>query len=168
MPRRSRTKLDITSSKDETKANAVSKKNPHAVALGRLGGKKGGKARAAALTAERRIAISKAAAASRWGDPEKRLDEKRNKFVVQKANSYLRKLRLKKTAPHRKRANQLARQQKAKGKERKQILYSLANVSEDEYSVDDTAAIHDVLCTHMNPEEASELLIEWQMEAFTA
>jgi hypothetical protein len=41
-------------------------KNPHAVALGRLGGQKGGKARAKALTPARRRAIAKAAAAKRW------------------------------------------------------------------------------------------------------
>lgn len=43
-------------------------KNPAAVALGRLGGLKGGKVRAAKLTAEERSAIAKRAAAARWGD----------------------------------------------------------------------------------------------------
>jgi hypothetical protein len=43
-------------------------KNPAAVALGRLGGVKGGKARAQSLSAERRIEIAKQAAASRWKD----------------------------------------------------------------------------------------------------
>jgi hypothetical protein len=43
------------------------KKNPHAVALGRKGGKIGGKARAKALTAERKREIAKAAAEARWG-----------------------------------------------------------------------------------------------------
>lgn len=42
-------------------------KNPHAVALGKLGGAKGGKARAKALTPERRKAIARKAAKSRWG-----------------------------------------------------------------------------------------------------
>ena len=42
-------------------------KNPAAVALGRLGGLKGGKARAAKLTAKRREAIAKNAAKARWG-----------------------------------------------------------------------------------------------------
>lgn len=42
-------------------------KNEAAVALGRLGGKKGGAARAAALTPERRSEIAKRAAAGRWG-----------------------------------------------------------------------------------------------------
>lgn len=42
-------------------------KNPAAVALGRLGGLKGGKARAAKLTAKKRSEIAKKAAAARWG-----------------------------------------------------------------------------------------------------
>lgn len=41
-------------------------KNPAAVALGRLGGLKGGKARAASLTKEKRAEIAKKAAAARW------------------------------------------------------------------------------------------------------
>ena len=41
-------------------------KNPAAVALGRLGGLKGGKARAANLSAARRKAIARQAAKSRW------------------------------------------------------------------------------------------------------
>ena len=41
-------------------------KNPAAVALGRLGGKKGGKARAAKLTKEQRSAIARKAARVRW------------------------------------------------------------------------------------------------------
>jgi hypothetical protein len=43
-------------------------KNPAAVALGRLGGLKGGKARAAKLTPEQRAEIAKKAAAKRWGN----------------------------------------------------------------------------------------------------
>lgn len=42
-------------------------KNPAAVALGRLGGLKGGKARAAKLSAARRSEIAKKAAVARWG-----------------------------------------------------------------------------------------------------
>ena len=42
-------------------------KNPAAVALGRLGGKKGGKARAEKLSQKRRSEIAKKAAAARWG-----------------------------------------------------------------------------------------------------
>ena len=41
-------------------------KNPHAVALGRLGGLKGGKARAKSLTAKRRKSIAQKAAIARW------------------------------------------------------------------------------------------------------
>jgi hypothetical protein len=41
-------------------------KNPAAVALGRLGGLKGGKARAQKLSAAKRKAIAKKAAAARW------------------------------------------------------------------------------------------------------
>lgn len=41
-------------------------KNPAAVELGRLGGKRGGTARAAKLTAERRSEIARRAAAARW------------------------------------------------------------------------------------------------------
>jgi hypothetical protein len=41
--------------------------NPHAAALGRLGGLKGGPARAQALSAERRREIARRAARKRWG-----------------------------------------------------------------------------------------------------
>ena len=41
-------------------------KNPHAVALGRMGGLKGGKARAERLTPEQRQEIAKKAAQTRW------------------------------------------------------------------------------------------------------
>jgi hypothetical protein len=42
-------------------------KNPAAVALGKLGGKKGGKARAAKLSPAKRKQIAKNAARKRWG-----------------------------------------------------------------------------------------------------
>ena len=42
------------------------RKNPHAVALGRKGGLRGGVARAAILTAEQRSQIARAAATARW------------------------------------------------------------------------------------------------------
>lgn len=42
-------------------------KNPHAVALGKLGGAKGGKVRAQTLTAKRRRQIAMKAARARWG-----------------------------------------------------------------------------------------------------
>jgi len=41
-------------------------KNPHAVALGKLGGAKGGKVRAAKLSAKRRKEIARKAALTRW------------------------------------------------------------------------------------------------------
>jgi len=41
-------------------------KNPHAVALGRLGGQKGGKARAESLSPRKRKMIAKRAAQARW------------------------------------------------------------------------------------------------------
>jgi hypothetical protein len=41
-------------------------KNPHAVALGRLGGQKGGKARAKVLSKKRRKKIATMAAEARW------------------------------------------------------------------------------------------------------
>lgn len=43
-------------------------KNPFAVALGRLGASKGGKARAESLTATKRKQIAKKAAKARWAD----------------------------------------------------------------------------------------------------
>jgi hypothetical protein len=43
-------------------------KNPHAVALGRLGGQKGGYARAKKLSPARRKQIAKNAARKRWGE----------------------------------------------------------------------------------------------------
>jgi hypothetical protein len=54
-------------------AEVPSEKNPHAVALGRLGGAKGGKARAAKLTPEQRSEISRKAAKARW---EKKAEQK--------------------------------------------------------------------------------------------
>jgi hypothetical protein len=41
-------------------------KNPHAAALGRLGGQRGGPARAASLSPARRRQIAKKAALARW------------------------------------------------------------------------------------------------------
>lgn len=46
-------------------------KDPAAVALGRKGGLKGGKARAAKLSKKRRTEIAKKAAAARWADEAK-------------------------------------------------------------------------------------------------
>ena len=46
-------------------------KDPAAVALGRKGGLKGGKARAASMTKKQRVASAKKAAAARWGKKSK-------------------------------------------------------------------------------------------------
>jgi hypothetical protein len=50
---------------------AKPEKNPAAIALGRLGGLKGGKARAAKLTAEQKHQIAANAAAVRWAHHRK-------------------------------------------------------------------------------------------------
>lgn len=47
-------------------SNTKPEKNQAAVALGRLGGLKGGKARAAKLTPEQRSEIARRAAKARW------------------------------------------------------------------------------------------------------
>ncbi len=48
------------------------KKNPHAVALGKLGGSKGGKVRAARLTPEQRSQIARKAVLARWAKEKKK------------------------------------------------------------------------------------------------
>lgn len=62
---RAKSIVDIATGEVE-EAPIVSDKNPAAVALGKLGGKKGGKARAESLTPERRAEIAKKAAEKRW------------------------------------------------------------------------------------------------------
>lgn len=62
-------KLIVDMATGETAPEAAPKgpgKNPAAVALGKLGGAKGGKARAAKLSPEERQEIAKRAAAARW------------------------------------------------------------------------------------------------------
>ena len=51
---------------EQSQPELVDGKNPHAVALGRLGGKKGGPARAKSMTPEQRKEIAKNAAQARW------------------------------------------------------------------------------------------------------
>lgn len=51
---------------DQPNQHEQSEKNPAAVALGRLGGLKGGAARAKKLTAEERSEIASLAAQARW------------------------------------------------------------------------------------------------------
>ena len=52
-----------------TPIGAKPEKNPAAVALGRLGGLKGGKARAEKLSSAKRKQIAKMAAKKRWNKP---------------------------------------------------------------------------------------------------
>jgi len=54
-----------------TPRSAEKDKNPAAVALGRLGGLKGGHARASSLSAEERSVSAKKAAIARWSRPVK-------------------------------------------------------------------------------------------------
>jgi hypothetical protein len=60
--------VDRLTGQNEDTENTPPEKNPAAVALGRLGGLKGGKARADSLTAERRKEIAQKAAEKRWGE----------------------------------------------------------------------------------------------------
>lgn len=75
MPKRSSKPRDLnamaaaiveSATTDHPRPDTDEAKNPAAVALGRLGGQKGGKARAARLTAEERSQIAKRAAEARW------------------------------------------------------------------------------------------------------
>ncbi len=75
MPKRSSKPRDLNAmaaaivdqaTSDEPETEPDEEKNPAAVALGRLGGQKGGKARAAKLTAEQRSEIARKAATARW------------------------------------------------------------------------------------------------------
>jgi hypothetical protein len=52
--------------REATEKHDPDARNPAAVALGRLGASKGGKARAAKLSAKRRAQIARAAAMKRW------------------------------------------------------------------------------------------------------
>jgi hypothetical protein len=56
----------VASATGDEPAEKPSTKNPAAVALGRLGGQKGGKARATKLTPEQRSEAAKLAATARW------------------------------------------------------------------------------------------------------
>jgi hypothetical protein len=58
-------------SSESAPTSKESTKNPHAVALGRLGGKKGGKARAEKLTPEQRSEIARKAVQARWAKKSK-------------------------------------------------------------------------------------------------
>lgn len=68
MPKHSSIKKDENQLAYAIMSEAVdSGKNPAAVALGHLGGLKGGRARAIKLSAKKRREIAKKAAESRWG-----------------------------------------------------------------------------------------------------
>lgn len=56
--------VDLTTG--EIEPEEVPEKNPHAVALGKIGGVKGGKSRAKNLSAKKRKEIAKKAAQARW------------------------------------------------------------------------------------------------------
>jgi len=60
------------SPKDEESPPEDSGKDPHAVALGRKGGKIGGKARAANMTPEERSEAARKAAIARWKKKRKK------------------------------------------------------------------------------------------------
>jgi hypothetical protein len=61
---------EATAEDEEPAAPQQQEKNPAAVALGRLGGKKGGRARAAKLTPEQRAEIARTAVMARWKKAE--------------------------------------------------------------------------------------------------
>ena len=61
---------EATSEASNEPRKADEGKNPAAVELGRLGGLKGGKARAKKLSPAKRKAIAKKAAAARWGNQD--------------------------------------------------------------------------------------------------
>jgi hypothetical protein len=76
MPKRSSKPRDLNqlakaivdqATSDEPEPDPYEGKYPAAVELGRLGGQKGGKARAAKLTADERSEIARKAATTRWG-----------------------------------------------------------------------------------------------------
>jgi len=52
------------------------KKNPHAVALGRLGGLKGGKARTAKLSPQERRDLARKAVTARWAKVREKAQQK--------------------------------------------------------------------------------------------
>ncbi len=58
--------VDLSTSDEQPAPAETPAKNPHAVALGKLGGAKGGHARAARLTADARREIAQKAARARW------------------------------------------------------------------------------------------------------
>ena len=71
MPKRSSSNPeDINETSFRVLRGATGEKNPAAVELGRLGGKKGGPARAAKLSPKKRQQIARKAAMKRWHPPQ--------------------------------------------------------------------------------------------------
>jgi len=68
--------VDSATTEELLEKAAQDGKNPAAVVLGRLGGLKGGKARAKKLSAKRRREIAKNAAQVRWTKVEEKSKEK--------------------------------------------------------------------------------------------
>lgn len=62
--------IDMTLGEAGPEPKAERVKNPAAVELGRLGGLKGGKARAAKLSGKKRSEIARRAAQARWSPPQ--------------------------------------------------------------------------------------------------
>jgi len=54
----------------------IREKNPHAMALGKMGGAKGGRTRAARLTPEERSASARKAALARWAQVRRTKEKK--------------------------------------------------------------------------------------------
>ena len=71
--------LSVGETEEAAPAPVDTGKDPAAVALGRRGGLKGGKARAKSLSAKRRKEIAKKAAKSRWSKPMQRKAKKGEK-----------------------------------------------------------------------------------------
>jgi hypothetical protein len=61
-----RVMLEATGQAEKTRPPEEREKNPEAARRGRKGGEKGGKARAAKLTAEQRAEVARIAALARW------------------------------------------------------------------------------------------------------
>jgi hypothetical protein len=66
MPDRTSTRKHMKEATHAVFVGSIGEKNPAAVALGRLGGKKGGPARAKKLSARKRMLIARKAAIARW------------------------------------------------------------------------------------------------------
>ena len=68
---RAKSIVDIATGKTSARIKPEDAIKAAAAALGRMGGLRGGKARAASLTPKKRSEIAKKAALARWGSPKK-------------------------------------------------------------------------------------------------